>query len=98
MGFFEFTLNSVFLLFAGSEITVKAENINDPKTNNSAIVYEILIQKPQVSNSFSVHTGKEIYMITKDIGMITVQDHHLNASAMKHYQPLCSSSSPFEWL
>ncbi|KAM6123754.1 LOW QUALITY PROTEIN: cadherin-16 [Phoenicopterus ruber ruber] len=36
-------------------ITVKAENINDPKTNNSKIAYEILSQEPQVSNGFSFH-------------------------------------------
>ncbi|KAM7101354.1 LOW QUALITY PROTEIN: cadherin-16 [Ciconia maguari] len=34
-------------------ITVNAENINDPKTNNSKIAYEILRQEPQVSNGFS---------------------------------------------
>ncbi|KAM6194940.1 LOW QUALITY PROTEIN: cadherin-16 [Sarcoramphus papa] len=36
-------------------ITVKAENINDPKTNDSKIDYEILSQEPQVSNGFSFH-------------------------------------------
>lgn len=53
IGVFSFTRNSVFLLFARSEIiTVEAENINDPKTNNSKIAYEILSQEPQVSNGF----------------------------------------------
>ncbi|KAM6064193.1 LOW QUALITY PROTEIN: cadherin-16 [Theristicus caerulescens] len=43
-----------------SEITtVKAENIYDPKTNNSKIAYKILNQEP-VSNGFSFHIGKEI--------------------------------------
>ncbi|KAM9288778.1 LOW QUALITY PROTEIN: cadherin-16 [Morus bassanus] len=79
-------------------ITVKAEHINDPKTNNSKIAYAILSQEPQVSNGFSFHIGKKIQMITKEIGGITLQDYSLNANAVKHYWPPCSSSSPFEWL
>ncbi|KAM6380934.1 LOW QUALITY PROTEIN: cadherin-16 [Pluvialis apricaria] len=46
-------------------ITVEAENINDPKTNNSKIVYEIPSQEPQVPNGFSFHIGMEIQMISK---------------------------------
>ncbi|KAM9509910.1 uncharacterized protein ACIB01_001377 [Guaruba guarouba] len=55
------THSQLFLLFAGSEIiTVKPENINDPKTNSSEIAYEILSQEPLVSNVFSFQIGKEI--------------------------------------
>ncbi|KAM8984037.1 cadherin-16 [Ara ararauna] len=55
------THSQLFLLFAGSEIiTVKPENINDPKTNSSEIAYEILSQEPLVSNAFSFQIGKEI--------------------------------------
>ncbi|KAM4894661.1 uncharacterized protein FYW23_007661 [Sylvia borin] len=44
----------------GSEIiTVKAENINDSKTNR-LIAYGILSQKPRVSNGFSFNTGRDI--------------------------------------
>ncbi|KAM6118076.1 LOW QUALITY PROTEIN: cadherin-16 [Pterocles gutturalis] len=41
-------------------ITVQAENINDPKTNNSKIAYKILSQEPQLSNGFSFHINKEM--------------------------------------
>ncbi|KAM9269053.1 LOW QUALITY PROTEIN: cadherin-16 [Cariama cristata] len=79
-------------------ITVKAENINDRKISNFKIAYEILSQKPQVSNGFSFHIGKEIQMISKEIGVITLQDYNLNTNAVKHYWSPCSSSSPLEWL
>ncbi|KAM6353442.1 LOW QUALITY PROTEIN: cadherin-16 [Alca torda] len=49
-------------------ITVKAENIDDPKINNSKIVYEKLSQEPQVSsNGFLFYIGKEIQMISKEL-------------------------------
>ncbi|KAM4766852.1 LOW QUALITY PROTEIN: cadherin-16 [Cyanocitta cristata] len=55
----EIRQSSVFL-FAGSEIIpVKAENINDSNTNR-LIAYGILSQKPQVSNGFSLNTGRDI--------------------------------------
>lgn len=66
-------------LFAGSEIiTVKAENINDSKTNR-LIAYEILSQKPQVSNGFSFNTGRDMWMISREIGEITLQEGTVGA-------------------
>ncbi|KYO32637.1 cadherin-16 [Alligator mississippiensis] len=66
----------------GSEIiTVKAEDIDDPNTNNAKIVYEILSQKPQASTGFSFHIGNET-------GIVTLQDSALNASAVKQYHLL----------
>ncbi|KAM9228006.1 LOW QUALITY PROTEIN: cadherin-16 [Leptosomus discolor] len=81
-------------VFRRSEIIIlEAENINDPKPNNSKIAYEILSQEPQISNGFSFHIGKDIQMISREIGVITLQDYDLNASAVKHYWPPCSNSS-----
>lgn len=78
-------------LFAGSEIiTMRAENINDSKTNR-LIAYGILSQKPQVSNGFSLDTGRDIRMISKEIGVITLQDDNVGASAVF---PSLPSSSP----
>ncbi|XP_075796178.1 cadherin-16 isoform X3 [Pelodiscus sinensis] len=66
----------------GSEIlTVKAEDADDPKTNNAKIAYEILNQEPQVSEGFS-------FCIGKDTGVITLQVSELKTNAAKHYQLL----------
>uniref|UniRef100_A0A7M4EBV7 Cadherin 16 n=1 Tax=Crocodylus porosus TaxID=8502 RepID=A0A7M4EBV7_CROPO len=66
----------------GSEIiTVKAEDIDDPHTNNAKIVYEILSQKPRASTGFSFHIGNET-------GIVTLQDSGLKASAVKQYHLL----------
>ncbi|XP_073164025.1 cadherin-16 isoform X2 [Lepidochelys kempii] len=66
----------------GSEIiTVKAEDADDPKTNNAKIAYEILSQEPQVSEGFLFHIGK-------DTGVITLQDSELKTNAVKYYHLL----------
>ncbi|XP_053905407.1 cadherin-16 isoform X2 [Malaclemys terrapin pileata] len=66
----------------GSEIiTVKAEDADDPKTNNAKIAYEILSQEPQVSEGFLFHIGK-------DSGVITLQDSELKTNAAKYYHLL----------
>lgn len=69
-------------LHAGSEIiTVKAEDADDPKTNNAKIAYEILSQEPQASEGFLFHIGK-------DTGVITLQDSELKTNAAKYYHLL----------
>ncbi|XP_044843126.1 cadherin-16 isoform X4 [Mauremys mutica] len=66
----------------GSEIiTVKAEDADDPKTNNAKIAYEILSQEPQGSEGFLFHIGK-------DSGVITLQDSELMTNAAKYYHLL----------
>ncbi|XP_067396193.1 cadherin-16 [Emydura macquarii macquarii] len=66
----------------GSEIiTVKAEDADDPKTNNAKIAYEILRQEPQVAEGFSFRIGK-------DTGVITLQDSLQKTNAAKHYHLL----------
>ncbi|CAM4638571.1 unnamed protein product [Caretta caretta] len=66
----------------GSEIiTVKAEDADDPKTNNAKIAYEILSQEPQASEGFLFHIGK-------DTGVITLQDSELKTNAAKCYHLL----------
>uniref|UniRef100_A0A8C0GQ23 Cadherin domain-containing protein n=1 Tax=Chelonoidis abingdonii TaxID=106734 RepID=A0A8C0GQ23_CHEAB len=69
-------------LHAGSEIiTLKAEDADDPKTNNAKIAYEILSQEPQGSEGFLFHIGK-------DSGVITLQDSKLKTNAAKYYHLL----------
>uniref|UniRef100_A0A452IRZ0 Cadherin domain-containing protein n=1 Tax=Gopherus agassizii TaxID=38772 RepID=A0A452IRZ0_9SAUR len=69
-------------LHAGSEIiTLKAEDYDDPKTNNAKIAYEILSQEPQGSEGFLFHIGK-------DSGVITLQDSKLKTNAAKYYHLL----------
>uniref|UniRef100_A0A674KCV3 Cadherin domain-containing protein n=1 Tax=Terrapene triunguis TaxID=2587831 RepID=A0A674KCV3_9SAUR len=60
---------------------VKAEDADDPKTNNAKIAYEILSQEPQVSEGFLFHIGK-------DSGVITLQDSELKTNAAKYYHLL----------
>ncbi|RMC08968.1 hypothetical protein DUI87_13964 [Hirundo rustica rustica] len=80
----------------GREITtVKAENINDSKTNR-LIAYGILSQKPQVSNGFSFNTGRDIRMISTEIGVITLQDGNVGARAVSSPRPAAALASGFE--
>lgn len=82
-------------LFAGSEIiTVKVENINDSKTNR-LIAYGILSQKPQVSNGFSFNTGRDIWMISTEIGVDNLAGWQCGCQGCV---PSLPSSSPGHWL
>uniref|UniRef100_A0A8C8VET2 Cadherin domain-containing protein n=1 Tax=Pelusios castaneus TaxID=367368 RepID=A0A8C8VET2_9SAUR len=60
---------------------VKAEDADDPKTNNAKIAYEILRQEPQVAEGFSFHIGR-------DTGVVTLQDSLQKTNAAKHYRLL----------
>uniref|UniRef100_A0A8C8RA01 Cadherin domain-containing protein n=1 Tax=Pelusios castaneus TaxID=367368 RepID=A0A8C8RA01_9SAUR len=60
---------------------LKAEDADDPKTNNAKIAYEILRQEPQVAEGFSFHIGR-------DTGVVTLQDSLQKTNAAKHYRLL----------
>ncbi|XP_069073308.1 cadherin-16 [Pleurodeles waltl] len=66
-------------------VLVRAEDADDPATDNAKLCYKILEQNPPVPNNFMFH-------IEKDSGVITLQDASLRTSTSKQYTLLIEAT------